>query len=88
MASPATPTPSPPSQPNDVNKPDASRSVSTRVRPVTSLRRKASGRKKSKDSSSSSAMPRLRLDLISSPGLMLNHCQVLCTEESCFTKFA
>ncbi|CAN7052074.1 unnamed protein product [Brassica rapa subsp. trilocularis] len=35
---------------------------------VYTVRRKASGRKRSKDVSSSSAMPRLRLDLLSSPG--------------------
>ncbi|KAJ0255404.1 Uncharacterized protein HA466_0101600 [Hirschfeldia incana] len=35
---------------------------------VYTVRRKASGRKRNKDVSSSSAMPRLRFDLISSPG--------------------
>lgn len=35
---------------------------------VYTVRRKASGRKRIKDVSSSSAMPRLRLDLISTPG--------------------
>ncbi|KAH0873920.1 hypothetical protein HID58_071282, partial [Brassica napus] len=35
---------------------------------VYTVRRKASGRKRSKDVSSSSAMPRLRLDLLTSPG--------------------
>lgn len=99
LASPAAPTPSPPSKPDAVDKPEGG--PASRSRPVTrrmsadlgfpasappqprsgvgdkevtepysvyTVRRKASGRKRIKDVSSSSAMPRLRLDLISTPG--------------------
>ncbi|CAH8333115.1 unnamed protein product [Eruca vesicaria subsp. sativa] len=105
LGSPAEPTTSPPSKPDDVSKPESSAGTASRLRPVTrrmsadlgfpasapprtrcdegvgdkeevtkpyssvyTVRRKASGRKRSKDVSSSSALPRLRLDLLSSPG--------------------